>query len=77
MREGAPFAKCAVRLRNRGADAFQPHVFGDSITIERRINAEGSSGGYKVSNAEGKVVSTKKSMVDAIRQSLSCVAVWA
>ncbi len=71
MREGASYATCTVRLRNRGEDAFQPHIFGDSITIERRIGGEGSSSGYKIYNHERKLVDTRKTLLDGILDHLN------
>ena len=71
MREGASFATCTVRLRNKGEDAFLPHVYGDSITIERRIGGEGSSSGYKIYNHERKPVDTRKATLDAILDHLN------
>jgi hypothetical protein len=59
------YAVCAVRLKNKGIDAYQPEVYGDSITIERRINVD-SSGGYKIKNHAGKTIETKKMVLDAI-----------
>lgn len=63
------YALCSVRIKNRGTDAYQPAVYGQSITVERRIGKD--SGSYKLKNHEGKVVDTKKATLDAIRE-LSC-----
>jgi hypothetical protein len=59
-------ARCSVTLANKGDDSFMPHVYGDSITIERTLNKTGS-GGYKIKNHEGKTVDAKKATLDAIR----------
>lgn len=61
---------CSVRLKNKGIDAYQPEVYGDSITVERRINID-SSGGYKIKNHVGKTIETKKMVLDAIRTSFT------
>eukprot|EP00795_Rhopilema_esculentum_P017575 gene17575-9207_t len=52
-------AVVTVKLRNRGTDAYLPGEYGDSITVERRINQDGVSS-YKLKSQEGKVISTKK-----------------
>ncbi|GAA5994173.1 DNA repair protein SMC6 [Rhodotorula paludigena] len=62
--ENKPSARCSVTLANKGEEAFQRDVYGDSITIERTINKTG--GGYKIKNHEGKTVETKKATLDAI-----------
>ncbi|TNY22116.1 RecF/RecN/SMC [Rhodotorula diobovata] len=62
--EGKTSARCTVTLANKGEEAFQHHVYGDSITVERTLNKTG--GGYKIKNHEGKVVDTKKATLDAI-----------
>lgn len=63
-------ARVSVTLANVGEDAFQHNIYGDEITIERTINKAGG-GGYKIKNAEGKTVDTKKSTLDKIRALLS------
>jgi hypothetical protein len=63
-------ARCIVTLANKGDDAYMPHIYGDSIQIERTLNKNGS-GGYKIKNHEGKTVDSKKATLDAIRSSHS------
>jgi len=43
-----------IKLRNRGADAFRPDEYGSSITVERRLTSDGSSG-YKLMNERGMI----------------------
>ena len=45
----------SVQLRNRGSDAFKHSEYGDSITIERRITADGGSS-YKLKSRKGKFI---------------------
>ena len=45
-------AMIVIRIKNRGDNAFQPEMYGDSIIIERRI-AMDSSGSYKIKSAHG------------------------
>ncbi|GAA5889489.1 hypothetical protein JCM8208_001041 [Rhodotorula glutinis] len=62
--EGKTSARCSVTLANKGEEAYQHHVYGDSITIERTLNKTG--GTYKIKNHEGKTVDNKKATLDAI-----------
>lgn len=48
----------SVQLRNRGSDAFRHKDYGDSLTIERRISADGGSS-YRVKSSEGKFLQKK------------------
>jgi chromosome segregation ATPase len=53
------------KLSNRGDDAYRHDLYGDSITIERRLQTKGS-GGYKIRSRQGKVISNKKDDLVAI-----------
>ena len=46
-------ADISVSLCNKGEDAYKRDVYGDTITVERRLSADGG-GGYKIKNAVGK-----------------------
>jgi len=63
--EGAQAAEVRVRLRNSGSDAYRPDLYGNAINIERRIHSDGS-GSWKIKNADGKTISTKREELDAI-----------
>ncbi|KAL8290054.1 hypothetical protein RQP46_002993 [Phenoliferia psychrophenolica] len=65
VKEGTPFALCTVRLKNQGTDAYKKEIYGKSIIVERRINKD-MGGSYKIKNAEGKTIDTKKATLDAI-----------
>ncbi|TVY84758.1 Structural maintenance of chromosomes protein [Lachnellula suecica] len=54
-----------IQLKNQGNDAYQHDVYGDSIIIERHFSRQGTSG-YKLKNANEKLVSSKKGDVDDI-----------
>lgn len=54
-----------VKLKNQGPDAYQPDIYGKSITVERHFSRTGGSS-YKVKNAAGTVISTKKGDMDDI-----------
>ena len=59
IKTGSNCAVTEITLRNNGDDPVKPEVFGDKITIERKITLDGSSA-YKVKSSTGKIVSTKK-----------------
>ncbi|KAG0211312.1 Structural maintenance of chromosomes protein 6 [Mortierella sp. GBA30] len=65
IREGASQAEVRLQLRNRGADAYKPDIYGESIIIERRISKDGASG-YKIKSSKGKTISTKREELSAI-----------
>ncbi|KAF9340376.1 Structural maintenance of chromosomes protein 6 [Linnemannia elongata] len=65
IREGATQTDVRLQLRNRGIDGYKPDVYGESIIIERRISLDGGSS-YKIKNAKGKTVSTKRDDLAAI-----------
>ncbi|KAI8874481.1 P-loop containing nucleoside triphosphate hydrolase protein [Ramicandelaber brevisporus] len=62
VREGASRAIIKVCIRNKGRDAFQPAVFGETIIVERII--EGSQ--YKIRNSGNKIISNKREALSAI-----------
>ena len=59
IKTGSSSAVTEVALRNNGDDPVKPEIYGDKIIIERRITLDGSSS-YKIKNALGKVISSKK-----------------
>ena len=65
VRQGATAAEVRVHLHNAGPDAFRPEVFGDMITVERRIHADGG-GHWRIRSAAGRVVSTRREDLDAL-----------
>jgi len=58
-------ATISIKLRNRGPDAFKPEVYGPSIIVERRISRDGGTS-WKLKDAQGKLVSNKKSELNLI-----------
>lgn len=67
---GREFARILVTLRNRGSDAHQPDLYGERITIERRITRLGQSS-WKVMGANGETHETAKREVDRILDKFS------
>ena len=65
VKEGQDHGSIVVKIKNAGSDAYQPQVYGDSITVERQFSKTGSSG-FKVKSDLGRVISTKKQEVDEI-----------
>lgn len=65
IKEGQESATLAVKIRNRGEGAYKPDLYGTSITVERHFSKSGTSG-FKIKNAEEKVISSRKSDLDDI-----------
>lgn len=60
-----------VHLTNRGPDAYRHDVYGDIIQVERRLVRDSGLGQYKIKNASGKLVSTKREELTAICDHMS------
>lgn len=54
----------SVTIDNSGDDAYEPQLFGDEILVQRNI--EKTSSQYKIKNSSGKIVSTKREVLDNI-----------
>ncbi|KAG0287576.1 Structural maintenance of chromosomes protein 6 [Linnemannia gamsii] len=65
IREGATQTDVRLQLWNRGNDGYKPDIYGESIIVERRISLDGGSS-YKIKNAKGKTISTKRDDLAAI-----------
>ena len=69
VRTGAREAVIRVCVANRpykGFDAYKFEVFGDMITVERRINASNGSSQYFLKDAHGKVRAKKREDLDGM-----------
>ncbi|KAB8293183.1 hypothetical protein EYC80_007527 [Monilinia laxa] len=66
IKSGTERGMLLVRLKNQGPDAYQPEVYGKSIVVERHFSRSGSGSSYKLKNASGNIVSTKKGDMDDI-----------
>lgn len=62
---GKPSGTIDIFINNTGIDAFQPDVFGDTISVHRTISAAGGST-YKIRTAHGHVFGTKARDVSKI-----------
>lgn len=65
IKEGQHEAILIIKIKNRGDDAYQPLLYGDTIIVERHFNRNGTSS-FKVMSANSKVISRKKQEVDDI-----------
>lgn len=65
IKEGKEKSILVVKLKNKGHDAYQHELYGDTILIERHFSRAGSSGFY-VKSETGRTISTKKRDVDEI-----------
>ncbi|KAL4235898.1 Structural maintenance of chromosomes protein 6 [Mactra antiquata] len=59
VKTGKQTANVEIKIRNRGPDAYRGDLYGDTITVCRKFNIDGTSG-YRMLSKSGKVVSTKK-----------------
>lgn len=69
VREGAAEAIVRVTLWNRpykGHDAFQHELYGDEITVERRIAASGQGSAWALKDARGRRVGARRADLDAL-----------
>ncbi|XP_033121224.1 structural maintenance of chromosomes protein 6-like [Anneissia japonica] len=53
------YAEIMIRLSNKGTDGYKRDLYGDSLTVVRRINQDGQTS-YKLKSDKGVVISTKK-----------------
>lgn len=65
IKEGEDSATLAVKIKNQGDGAYKPELYGSSITVERHFTKNGTSG-FKLKNAQDKIISTKKADLDDI-----------
>jgi chromosome segregation ATPase len=64
IKTGEEHAHVAVKIKNGGDMAYQPNDYGKSIIIERHFTQTGS--GFKIKNAQGKTMSTKRAELENI-----------
>uniref|UniRef100_A0A7S1SHS8 RecF/RecN/SMC N-terminal domain-containing protein n=1 Tax=Tetraselmis chuii TaxID=63592 RepID=A0A7S1SHS8_9CHLO len=68
VKEGANYALIAVTVFNTGEDAYQPEIYGDFITVERRI---GPQSGFVLKNASGRKVASGRNALTAMLDALN------
>ncbi|NXE94323.1 SMC6 protein, partial [Menura novaehollandiae] len=59
IQKGETSADISITLRNHGRDAFKPELYGTSITVNQRINQDGSRS-CKLKSKSGTLISSKK-----------------
>jgi len=64
IKTGEDQAHVAVKIKNDGDMAYQPNDYGKSIIVERHFTQTGS--GFKIKNAQGKTMSTKRAELENI-----------
>jgi structural maintenance of chromosomes protein 6 len=65
IREGTDHARIICHIKNQGESAYMPEIYGDSIQVERHFSRNGPSG-FKIKNANGKNISTKRADLEDI-----------
>lgn len=65
IKEGAEQARIICRIKNQGEDAYMHDEYGDRIEVERHFSRSGTSG-YKIRNASGRQISTKRADLEPI-----------
>ncbi|MCO5590146.1 hypothetical protein L7F22_044115 [Adiantum nelumboides] len=65
VKQGKSQAIIEVRIKNMGIDAYRHDLYGNRITIERVIRADGG-GAWKIKDADGHIVSNKREELDKI-----------
>ncbi|KAF8305164.1 P-loop containing nucleoside triphosphate hydrolase protein [Clavulina sp. PMI_390] len=77
IKEGETAGEVTIRLKNEGAEAIDPHIYGKSIIITRHFNVSGASG-FKIKSSltpnkhgEGKLVSTSRTELARITDAMN------
>lgn len=65
IKDGKATARTSITLLNEGPEAFQPKEYGNRIIVERKLQRVGAHS-YAIKSSLGKVVSTKKQVLDEI-----------
>lgn len=65
IKEGKDNATIIVRIKNQGEGAYMPDDYGKSIIVERHFAKNGTAG-FKIKAENGRIISNKKTELDAI-----------
>jgi chromosome segregation ATPase len=65
IKEGRDSCMLSVKIKNQGTSGFKQDLYGKSIIVERHFSRAGSSS-FKLKDANGKLVSTRKSDLEDI-----------
>ncbi|KAJ8329746.1 Structural maintenance of chromosomes protein 6 [Batrachochytrium dendrobatidis] len=72
IKTGEDVASVTVKIRNKGPDAYKASVYGDSITVERKIVRDGQNS-YKIRDVHGHTVSTSHGDLMSINDHMQIV----
>ncbi|XP_035666452.1 structural maintenance of chromosomes protein 6-like isoform X3 [Branchiostoma floridae] len=59
IKHGQNAAEVAIRIRNRGLEAYKPDEYGEAVIVERRLAQDGATS-YRLKSIKGKTISTKR-----------------
>ncbi|KAG6390815.1 hypothetical protein SASPL_148560 [Salvia splendens] len=59
IKTGCSSALVQVEIKNQGEDAFKHELYGDTITVERRIS-ESAGGSITLKNSQGRKIGSKR-----------------
>jgi len=69
--DGCIIQHVAVSLRNDAAETYRHDVYGDVITIERKINNNSGGAPFTVRDAQGNKVAAGRGEIDAVLEHFS------
>jgi chromosome segregation ATPase len=64
IKEGRDSCVISVKIKNQGPAAYRPDEYGKSIIVERHFSH--STSGFRLKDANGKIISTKKQNLEDI-----------
>lgn len=65
VKYGKHSATLEITLQNNGRESYKKDLYGESITVERKIVTTGA-GGYRIKSADGRTISTRKDELQRI-----------
>lgn len=65
IKDGQSMARVAIVFSNKGPQAYEHEVYGDSITVERKLVRIGANT-YSIKSHDGKVISKKKTVLEEL-----------
>ncbi|KAF2084517.1 dna repair protein rad18 [Saccharata proteae CBS 121410] len=65
IKTGEESCMLSVKIKNHGSSSYKPELYGNSIIVERHFSRTGSSG-FKIKNANGRQISTKRADLEDI-----------
>lgn len=65
IKDGRSVAKIQLTFKNKGRDSYKPEIYGDHLTIERRLTRKPGAS-YFIKDENMRTISTKKADIDDI-----------